>query len=201
MRRICVAFSAGMRLERLCSIGSGSAGQLRRPGLGVYLFCTWSFNMILFHPPAVGTPQGSHSSSDSHKIDVVRNNDTLPITWKHRIFNYRMPCRYKNASRLWVLLKGAIVWMLWIERNEAAFDGVSWSSVELRSRIWMCLIDYSRVAWQKLIGRCKKSPNKKAKAIEQLRGQWCKNSVFATWITTTNKPQWKLIGPGLSLGR
>jgi hypothetical protein len=93
------------------------------------------------------------------------------------------------------------MWMLWIERNEAAFDGVFWPLAELRSKVWMCLIDYGRVAWQKLIGRCKESPDKKAKALDQFRKQWCKNRVFATWDSAMSKPQWKLTGPSLSLGR
>lgn len=39
-------------------------------------------------------------------------NHPLPITWKHNIFAYRTPRRLKPVSRLWLLMRGVIIWTL-----------------------------------------------------------------------------------------
>jgi hypothetical protein len=87
--------------------------------------------------------------------------------------------------------------MLWTERNEAAFEGVFWSLEQLRCKIWVDIIDYGRLAWQKLLGRCKRSPDKRNKLISQFKKQWCSNEVFARWVN--DRPYWKLTGPNISL--
>jgi hypothetical protein len=133
--------------------------------------------------------------NQSQSLDTLN----LPITWKHGIFSHRMPRRYKKVSRLWVLLRGIVIWLLWIERNEAAFDGVFWSPEQLRRKIWVSIIDYGRLAWQKLLDRCKRSPDKRNKLTSQFMKQWCSNEVFACWFG--DRPYWKLTCPNISLGR
>jgi hypothetical protein len=88
--------------------------------------------------------------------------------------------------------------VLWTERNEAVFDGLFWSSKQLRAKIWVGIIDYGRLAWQKLLDRCKRSPDKSHEVKSQFKRQWCLNEVSARWIN--DKPHWKLMGPNLSLG-
>jgi hypothetical protein len=68
----------------------------------------------------------------------------------------------------------------------------------MRSQIWIGIIDYGRLAWQRLIGRCKKSLDKRNRLVRQFRTQWCSNELFAHWFN--EKPKWKLMGPNLSLG-
>jgi hypothetical protein len=119
----------------------------------------------------------------------------LPITWKHGIFSHRMPRKYKKVSRLWVLLRGIVLWLLWSERNEAAFNEVPWSPEQVRSKAWLGIIDYGRLAWQKLLGRCKRTPDKSNELRAKFRKQWCPNEVFASW--RNNKPLRKLMGPNL----
>lgn len=43
---------------------------------------------------------------------------------KHCVFACRIPRRFKKASRFWLLLRGIIMWVLRIERNDAAFNGI-----------------------------------------------------------------------------
>lgn len=52
---------------------------------------------------------------------------TLSLTWKNGILAHRIPRRYKKVSRIWLLLRGIIMWTLWKERNDAAFGGIHWN--------------------------------------------------------------------------
>lgn len=48
------------------------------------------------------------------------------VTWKHGLFAHRMPRRFKPVSHIWLFLRGAIMWISWQARNDAAFKGVQW---------------------------------------------------------------------------
>jgi hypothetical protein len=43
-----------------------------------------------------------------------RRRPTTPFTWKQGIFSHRIPRPFKEVSRVWLLLKGVILWMLWL---------------------------------------------------------------------------------------
>lgn len=72
------------------------------------------------HEPLNGTrttqPRGAQDL-DLNALPGVRQalpipNHSLAITWKHNIFAYRTPRRLKPVSRLWLLLRGVIIWNL-----------------------------------------------------------------------------------------
>jgi hypothetical protein len=42
--------------------------------------------------------------------------------------------------------------------KSVVFDGVFWTPKKIRSQVWMGIIVYGKLAWQRLIGTCKKSP-------------------------------------------
>jgi hypothetical protein len=86
-----------------------------------------------------------------------------------------------------MLLRGIVIWMLWIERNEAVYDGVFWSPEDLRSKIWLGAIDYGRIAWQKLVGRCKKTPDKSSRL---------KSSSKLNGVLAESSPSGSVIDPG-----
>ena len=67
-------------------------------------------------------------------MTVTRNNmanRAFKVTWKHGIFAHRLPQRFKYISRIWLLMRGTILWHIWQERNEAAYDGIHWRRAKL----------------------------------------------------------------------
>lgn len=40
-----------------------------------------------------------------------------------------------------------ILWVLWLERNDAAFNNVEWHPRKLIQRIWLGIIDDGRMEW------------------------------------------------------
>ena len=45
-------------------------------------------------------------------------------------------------------VRETIVWQLWLERNDAVFNDISWAHAKLFQKIWLGLIDYGRLAWE-----------------------------------------------------
>nr|PNR48411.1 hypothetical protein PHYPA_012887 [Physcomitrium patens] len=75
------------------------------------------------------------------------NNQEIRLTqftpsWIHCVFAFRTPKRFKKASRLWLLIRGIIMWVIWIERNDDAFNGVFWPKEQVFHLIWLQLVDW-----------------------------------------------------------
>lgn len=98
-------------------------------------------------------------NSEPESTHTQQRRDHSPnLNWKHGIFAYRMSWRYKKVSRIWLLMRGSIMWALWKERNDAAFSNTFWDIEKLCSKIWVDLVDYGRIAWE----RTKANPKKQS---------------------------------------
>ena len=120
----------------------------------------------------------------------------LTINWKQGIFGHRLPNRFKLVSRVWLLIRGVILWHIWEQHNEAVFDGRHWHPAKLYHKLWLSMIDYSRLSWSRVQGKLEKATNnqeKKRKLVNNFQNSWYRKSLFALWIT--DHPQWNLIGP------
>ena len=87
----------------------------------------------------------------------------LTINWKQGIFGHRLPNRFKLVSRVWLLNRGVVLWHIWEERNEAAFDGRHWHPAKLYHKLWLSMIDYSRLSWSRVQGKLEKASNSQEK--------------------------------------
>jgi hypothetical protein len=112
---------------------------------------------------------------------------------KQGIFGHRIPRRFKKVSRIWLLLRGTILWLLWLERLDASYNKIVWHPEKLLSFIWLGMVDYGRVAWKKTLDKCKRNPIKAHSTRTKFRIQWCTGGVFAQWIE--DRPYWNLVGP------
>jgi hypothetical protein len=70
----------------------------------------------------------------------------LPLTMKQSIFGHRIPWHYKKVSRIWLLMRGTIMWILWLERLDASYNKVFWHPEKVRSSVWLGMVDYGRLA-------------------------------------------------------
>lgn len=119
-------------------IGSGNVSRQGKPGHGGLHI------LHLLLPPSATRPSSSHLSIANPRINGRRasrqnhppyrgtnmDQEGRPRqfypSWKHCIFACRIPRRFREVSRLWLLLRGVVTWTLWIERNDAAFNGILW---------------------------------------------------------------------------
>ena len=122
------------------------------------------------------------------------------INWKQGIFGHRLPNRFKLVSRVWLFIRGVVIWHIWEQRNEAAFDGCHWHPAKLYHKLWLSMIDYGRLSWSRVQSKMEKATNnleKKGKMINNFQSSWCRKSLFALW--DTDHPQWNLVGPRYDL--
>ncbi|KAG0591323.1 hypothetical protein KC19_1G166900 [Ceratodon purpureus] len=106
----------------------------------------------------------------------------------------------KQVSRIWLLLRGTVTWMIWRARNDASFEGRIWPLEKSRCKIWLGLIEYGRIAWEKTqtgIKNAGENEEKQRKLLEQFKSLWCWRNVFACWAD--NQPTWNLASPRLVL--
>ena len=72
----------------------------------------------------VASTSGSHPRHNSVTGNVQGlRAQKLTINWKQGIFGHRLPNRFKLISRVWLLIRGVVLWHIWEQRNEVAFDG------------------------------------------------------------------------------
>jgi len=80
-----------------------------------------------------------------------------PFTWKQGILSRRIPHKFDTMSDIWMVVRTVILWMLWIERNDLAFNAIRWRPDKLFQCIWLGLIDYGRMEWEGVCRARKKS--------------------------------------------
>ena len=96
----------------------------------------------------------------------------ISINWKQSIFGHRLPNRFKILSRVWLFIQGVVLWDIWEQRNEAAFDGRHWHPAKLYHKLWLSIIDYSRISWSRLqsdVCKVVNNQEKREKLIKNFR--------------------------------
>jgi hypothetical protein len=78
-------------------------------------------------------------------------------------------------------LCGTVVWLLWLERNTAVFNDIKWTRAKMIQKVWLGLIDYGRVDWER-------NQDKDDGKFERV---WCRNGFLAKMVE--RKPRWKLV--------
>lgn len=116
-----------------------------------------------------------------------------PLTWKQGIFSDRIPRKFDGISSLWAVLRTIILWTLWIEQNDAAFNDILWRPAKQLQRIWLGLVDYGRMEWVKCCSLIRKQRDKADEIRNRFRKRWCRNGVLAEMIN--DNPRWRLTGP------
>jgi hypothetical protein len=102
--------------------------------------------------------------------DNGKHDPWLLFNWKQGIFCERIPKRFDKVQKVWMAIWNTMVWMLWMERNDAIFNDITWSHGKLRQKIWLGLIDYGRLDnWNVA----------KLKSDNKFKDVWCKNGIFA----------------------
>jgi len=66
-------------------------------------------------------------------VKNIASHEIHPWTSQPRAMsaNKRLPNNLKNFSYLWSLLRGVVLWCIWIERNDLVFNGIRWHNSKL----------------------------------------------------------------------
>ena len=139
-------------------------------------------------------PRLRHNSVKGNKQDT--RPQELTINWKQGIFGHRLPNRFKPVSKVWLFIRGVVLWHIWEQRNEAAFDGRHWHTAKLYHKLWFSMIDYGRLSWSRVQGKMVNStnnPEKIGKIVNDFQNSWCRKNLFALW--ESDQPQWNLVDP------
>lgn len=54
-----------------------------------------------------------------------------PFHWKEALFSHRIPRRFRPIEQVWSLLRGVVMWTLWLSRNDVVFNGILWTDAKL----------------------------------------------------------------------
>jgi hypothetical protein len=63
-----------------------------------------------------------------------------------RLFGDKLKGRLKHSSPIWHLLRGIVIWTIWIKRNDSVFNQKQWPHTRPKSRVWVHLMEYARTA-------------------------------------------------------
>ena len=66
--------------------------------------------------------------------------------------------------------------------GEIGYNRSIWQREKMQNCIWLGIVDYGRVAWNKTLAKCKTNPAPARKTKDKFRVQWCSGSIFAEWI-------------------
>lgn len=123
-------------------------------------------------------------------LNAVDNPSEAPWTrprMKSAIFAARMPRKLYKIRRIWLLLRGIVLWSIWLARNDMVFNRQKWPSQQLCSVIWQGLTDYGRVAWGRVLSA--NTSKERTKATARFNANWgCHEAVCSrrddkvTWV-------------------
>ena len=79
---------------------------------------------------------GPHSRNNSYVGNTQGlRAQKLTLNWKQCIFGHRLPNRFKSISSIWLFIRGVVLWHIWEQHNEAAFDGRHWHPAKLYHKL------------------------------------------------------------------
>jgi hypothetical protein len=77
-------------------------------------------------------------------------------------------------------LHGTVVWLLWLEHNNAVFNDIKWTRAKMIQKEWLGLIDYGHMDWER----------NRDKDDGKFENRWYRNGFLAKIVE--RKPRWKL---------
>ena len=96
-----------------------------------------------------GCGDGPHSSC-MRSVGLELATMIVLIVNKH-FFWERLPKKYGKKAKIWHLLRGITMWIIWIERNDKVFNHEQWHKSKVKRRLWDELIIYAKRAWAHVI--------------------------------------------------
>ncbi|KAG0601729.1 hypothetical protein M758_11G135700 [Ceratodon purpureus] len=116
-----------------------------------------------------------------------------PLTWDQCLMGTDLPARLRPRQTTWSLLRGSVLWLVWLRRNSGVFQNQLWPVEQLERTIREATIDLAKMSWDKYVALLQHHPQ---------RAQVSRRTFVATWGTTPllcnirdNTIQWNHIRP------
>jgi hypothetical protein len=108
-------------------------------------------------------------------------------------FAANTPRSFQERSKFWLLMRGVILWSLWIARNDLVFNHVRWFKYKIEQIIWQGFTNYGRGDWVKTLDRITKKPSTAEKALAKFDDTWaCHESICSR---QGMRVRWKTFAP------
>ncbi|KAG0593412.1 hypothetical protein KC19_1G327900 [Ceratodon purpureus] len=115
------------------------------------------------------------------------------LSWKQCILNAPLPGTFDALRPLWSLLRGATLWIIWIQRNQLVFHGHRWPTEVLEQTLWDAFLDLARMAWTRIAWCEQNQPSGITKAQDSFNATWLHAGFFFT--PTERGPRWNYDRP------
>ena len=90
-----------------------------------------------------------------HELCGVRNGNYDSFNWKQALFGERIRNKFGKNINIWHLLRGIMLWTIWIEHNNKLFNHEQGHESKVKLRIWDELIIYTKAAWKRVVDQIK----------------------------------------------
>lgn len=117
----------------------------------------------------------------------------LMLTWKQCILDDPLPPKLQEYAPTWSVLRGSVLWTVWLQRNHIIFHDCRWSAVTFEIKLWDAFLDLARVSKANIAWHEQHNPSGIAKAESTFQSQWNHHGVFFT--NTNSRITWNFSRP------
>ncbi|KAG0575769.1 hypothetical protein KC19_5G029800 [Ceratodon purpureus] len=99
-------------------------------------------------------------------------------TWDQCLLGTPLPGPFQQVENTWSLIRGAILWVIWIRRNACVFQNDPWPDAKLDRTVWDAVLDLGRSAWARIRWLERVQPLAAPKATREFLALWVHRNVF-----------------------
>ncbi|BBN08618.1 hypothetical protein Mp_4g13040 [Marchantia polymorpha subsp. ruderalis] len=112
---------------------------------------------------------------------ISRTNMPWPrLTWEQCLLGMDLPAHLLGFQRTWSLLRGSVLWVLWLRRDAQVFQNATWPTPQLESSIWDAVLDLARMASDRSISLSRQQPQAGQKARLALCRCWASTATLCS---------------------
>ncbi|KAG0605466.1 hypothetical protein M758_9G061800 [Ceratodon purpureus] len=102
------------------------------------------------------------------------------FTWRQCLFGTELPPRFQAVTSTWSLIRGAVIWTIWLCRNACVFNDHRWTDAHLHQVLWDSILDLGRAHWAQVSWMMRSQPTGYTKAMDRFRAIWEPGGAFFT---------------------
>ena len=80
------------------------------------------------------------------KVDPGHKQPWRPLDWQYKIFEKKILASMSKLCKIWLFLKGVMLWTFWVEINDPTLNNNRWDILKSHQIIWQGLLEYARIA-------------------------------------------------------
>lgn len=126
----------------------------------------------------VDCPKAAHAWSYAQSVfNMVmevpkKNGKGDPLVWQQCLLGSPLPRKLRKGKTLWMVLRGSVIWLIWLDRNADCFSDTKWTPQLREQRIWEATSDVIRTAWARTVHLIRAYPEHQGIFIEKFDKHW-----------------------------